>query len=153
MSALRTLIASSLNLPEKNIFNKGQQIDVSQYPYYLTVKKNASVVIGRSNKYFDNEDEIQTISRETEVEITFYGKNAMQWIEKLEAALCMSYFAQAMKKHGFAYLRATSPLEMTGPLAGGYESRAMINITFSHSQIIQTHTNPIESVEIENIKE
>lgn len=147
---VRLFISRLINVPLKNVLEWGLQQDVSSMSSFITVQLGTSLRKGQS-KVFNAIAETETIKsqRETDVTISFHGKNAFQM-----ANFAVDCLNSEPSKQLFDTMRAglvndrIDVRDLTIPFAGGYEERAEFHMILSHDFIIEYKQNKISSVEI-----
>lgn len=147
---LRLAISNIMNIPINRILKWGEQQNVSEFKFFITVKDNQAIQYG-VKKSFNKTTEIQEIStlKETNVIVGFHGDNAVNFAELFQLALSSEVAINEFLNIGCSVLRGGDVSNLTIPFGGGYEQRAEVQVVLSNSFIIEHKQNRIESAEIE----
>lgn len=146
MTGLKILIAQVLNVSE-NLIRDSFDKSLNDKTAYLTLNLLTSALKGREYKFFENEKEVITSTREAVVTINAYGKNSNFIIEKLNTLFYSSEFLKGLKKIGLG-LVAVSPIRnLSLIVGGGVEERANIDLTLSYINRVEVSQNEIKTAD------
>lgn len=136
-------------MPEDKVIDGNGEMDVSGWPFFVSVNQLTSEPIGTEIKFDGvNEQEIITTTRETIISINAFGKNAYQLIENLSTSINTTFAQQLFKKIDAGVVRKSQIRNLPTAIAGGKEERAQIDLTISHIHRMATPLRRGESVDI-----
>ncbi|WP_323857625.1 phage neck terminator protein [Xenorhabdus doucetiae] len=151
MRAVRQMIATVLTSRNGKVpvLDGDGETDVSDMPYFITVNRVTSELIGEEYKFnAKKEVEIITVTRETLISVNAFGKNSYLIIEKLASVLSTSYAQSLLTRIGAGLVRKSQVRNLPTAIAGGKEQRAQIDLTLSHIHRIETPVNQARTVDI-----
>lgn len=146
---IRNLVAELMGYPMGRVLQFGRQQDVSELKSFITVQFNPSAEMWTHKKY-NKQNELLNIEslKQTVATIGFHGENAVEMGNFFKLCLISEKANSLFDKIKCGLVASSDVQDLTIPFGAGYEERAQIQLTLSHTFIIKHEHNRIESVDI-----
>lgn len=139
------MIQRALQLPNGAVI--GGWLPENPLKAFITVDVLMTNEIGVARRDFDGSRERITLSMQSTVSFSCFGKYALSQCHKLKAILQSSAILQALKAMNVGIVNFSDVRNLTATIGADYEERGQFDAVFSHHHIVDTPLYPIKQVE------